>query len=78
MQFSPDGSKVIGQKGARNVVSRCSPSKESVTTLVTINADGQAMPPLCVVKGKTTRAVQSFATQDGPKDTIWTFQANAK
>ena len=47
MQFSPDAARVIGQKGARNVVSRCSPSKESVTTLVTINANGKAMPSLC-------------------------------
>ena len=66
MQFSPDSSKVVAEKGDRSVYSRCSPSKESVTTLVTINAAGQAMPPLCVVKGKTPRALQNFATQDEP------------
>ena len=35
------------------------------------------MPPLCVVKGKTQRSLQSFATQDGPEGTIWSYQANA-
>ncbi|KAK3770498.1 hypothetical protein RRG08_049133 [Elysia crispata] len=80
LQFSPDASKVIAQKGVRSVVARCSPSNESVTTLVCINAagtTGTAMPPLCVVKGKTTRAVQSSATHDAPEGTVWTQQANA-
>ena len=77
LQFSPDSSKVLAEKGDRTVFSRCSPSKESVTTLVCINAAGQAMPPLCVVKGKTQKSLQSFATQDGPEGTIWTFQSNA-
>ncbi|RUS72130.1 hypothetical protein EGW08_020103 [Elysia chlorotica] len=61
LQFSPDSSRIVAEKGERSVNSRCSPSKESVTTLVTINAAGQAMPPLCVVKGKTSRALQNFA-----------------
>ncbi|XP_005106626.1 CENP-B homolog protein 2 [Aplysia californica] len=77
LKFLPDCSRVLQQKGARNVIARCSPSKESVTTLVCINAAGQAMPPLCVVKGKTVRSAQSFATQDGLEGTVWTYQANA-
>ena len=77
MQLSPDSSKVVSEKGEKSVYSRCSPSKESVTTLVTINVAGQAMPPLCVVKGKTPRALQNFATQDGPEVTIWSYQVNA-
>jgi len=77
LQFSPDASRVIAEKGSKTVIARCSPSKESVTTLVCINAAGRAMPPLCVVKGKTMRAVQSFATKDGPEGTVWTHQTNA-
>ncbi|KAK3751272.1 hypothetical protein RRG08_006432 [Elysia crispata] len=76
LQFSPDSSRVVAEKGDRSVFSRCSPSKESVTTLVCINAAGRAMPPLCVVKGKTQRSLQSFATQDGPEGgTIWSLSS---
>ena len=77
MQHSPDSPKVVSEKGERSVYSRYSPSKESVTTLVTINASSQAMPPLCVGKGKTPRALHNFATQDGPEGIIWSYQAKA-
>ncbi|KAK3775021.1 hypothetical protein RRG08_019397 [Elysia crispata] len=36
-----------------------------------------SIPPLCVVKGKRAKAVQSFATHDAPKGTVWTQEANA-
>lgn len=74
LQFCPDASKVIAQRGTRNLVARCSPSKDSVTTMVCINAYGDAMPPMCVVKGKTKKSVLSFAVQDAPQNTHWTFQ----
>lgn len=35
------------------------------------------MPPLCIVKGKTWKAVESFATVDAPNGTLWTYQAKA-
>lgn len=76
LQFSPNAAKVIAPKGVRSLVARCSPSKDSITTLVCVNASGAAMPPLCVVKGKTNRCVHSFAIQDSPQGTIWAFQEN--
>ena len=59
LHFSPDVSEVIEQKGAESVVARCNSFTESVTTLVCINAAGSTMPPLCVVKGKTTRCIKN-------------------
>lgn len=74
LQFSPNAAKVIAPKGVRSLVARCSPSKEIITTLVCVNAAGTAMPPLCVVKGKTNRSIHSFAIQDSPRGTIWAYQ----
>ena len=75
LQFSPNSSKVLAPRGVKSLVSRSSPSKESITS-VCVNAAGDAMPPMCVVKGKTVRAIQSFAVQDSPKNTLWAHQEN--
>ena len=75
--FAPAASKVIAQRGARQRMARTANSRESITTLVCINAAGRAMPPLFAVKGKTVKSVQSFATRDAPEGAVWTFQANA-
>ena len=76
VQFSPSASKVISQKGIQNVVARCSPSKDSITILVTIKVSGGVMPPFCTVKGKTERSFQLFTTQDAPYGIIRTYQQN--
>ena len=47
-------------------------------TPVCVNAGETAMPRLCVIKGKTTRAMQSFATYVAPEGALWTQQANAQ
>ena len=52
MQVFPDLSKAVAEKGERSVYSRCCLSNESSATFLTINAAGQAMLPLCVMKGK--------------------------
>lgn len=77
MQFSPIPSKVLAKRGSRELLARTNNTKDSITLMVTINAKGQAMPPLCVTKGKTHRCVQSFATLDAPTGTVWTYQDNA-
>lgn len=77
MQFSPSPSKVLAKKGTRKLLTRTNNSNDSITLMVTINAVGDAMPPLCVTKGKTTRCIQSFAMLDAPAGTVWTYQENA-
>ena len=77
LQFSPNPGKVLARRGTRELLARSSNSKESVTTLACINAVGTAMPPFCVIKGKTVRALQSFSTRDAPDGTIWSYQDNA-
>ena len=43
---------VVARKGAKTVPGRTSNSRETVTLLPCINAAGQKMPPLIIVKGK--------------------------
>ncbi|GFR67285.1 tigger transposable element-derived protein 2 [Elysia marginata] len=77
LQFTHNPSCVIAKKGSKTLHARTPNSKENVTVLACMNASGSAMPPMCVVKGKTVKSVQGFATHDTPKDTAWTFQESA-
>ena len=73
-QFEHKPTKVCARKGSRNVPGRTSNSRENVTILASVNAEGRVMPPMCIVKGKTVRSIQSFCCLDAPRDTVWTFQ----
>ena len=64
--------KVIGWKGAKAVPRRTANIRETVMFLPCINAAGQKMPPLMIVKNKTTRSVMSFNVHEGPTDALWT------
>ena len=35
------------------------------------------MPPICIVKGKTSKSLMAYRTDVGPADAIRTYQANA-
>ena len=76
-QFEHKPTNVCARKGSRNVPGRTSNSRENVTMLASVNAEGRVMPPMCIVKGKTVRSVQSFCCLDAPRDTVWTFQERA-
>lgn len=76
-QFTHKPSKVIAQRGTKTLHGRTSNTKENVTVLACINANGEKMPPFCIVKGKTVKSVQSFAVNDAPQNTVWSFQQNA-
>ena len=76
MQFSHKPSKVVARKG-QSVIARTSNSKQSHTVLACVNAAGVAMPPFCVVKGKTEAAVRSYAVEDAPAGTYWSWQEKA-
>lgn len=68
-------SKVVAEKGQKRLMARCSDSKETVTVLACINADGVSMAPMLICKGKTKASVQSFETYLAPPDTFWTYQS---
>lgn len=61
--------KVVASKSSRTIPGRVSDTKERNTIFGTINAVGDHMPPLVIVKGKTQKAVMSWNTADGPEGT---------
>ncbi|XP_033725141.1 jerky protein homolog-like [Pecten maximus] len=68
---------VIARKGSRSIPGRVSNSRENITIVAAINADGGKIPPLVIVKGKTDRSMQAYGTDEGPDGAIYTFQSNA-
>ena len=65
---------VFARRGTKTVVSRTSNNRESVTVLASVNAAGGHMPPMVIVRGKTRRSLDSWATGDAPTNTSWTYQ----
>lgn len=68
---------VVAKKGSKVIPGRTANSKESITILPCINAAGGKMPPLIIVKGKTSRSLRAFNSHEGPEGAFWTFQAKA-
>ena len=68
---------LVARKGAKTVPGRTSNSRETVTFLPCINAAGQKMPPLIIVKGKTSRSLRSYNVHEGPDGALWTYQKKA-
>ena len=52
--------KVVAERGVRNMPGRVSDSKESISVVACINAAGQEVPPLCIVRGKTERVLRAY------------------
>ena len=75
LEHSP--AQVVARKGSKVIPGRTSNSRESVTVLPCVNAAGQAMPPLIIVKGKTSRSLRSYNTHEGPAGALWGYQTNA-
>ena len=61
----------------KKIPGRTSNSPESVSLLASVNAAGHKMPPMVILKGKTPRCLQSWAVQEAPENTVWTFQEKA-
>jgi hypothetical protein len=66
--------KVIAEKGANNVPGHTSAMSTHVTIVACVNAAGERMSPLLVVRGKTERSVFSFNTREAPSGTMWDFE----
>ena len=52
-------------------------SRESISALVWGNANGDHIPPIVVVKGKTYKSLNSWAVEDSPPEIVWTWQEKA-
>ena len=56
-QLTHDPVRVVAKKGDKNVVGRTSNDPTNVTIMVCVNANGEKMPPMFVVMGKTKKSI---------------------
>lgn len=68
---------VIAKKGAHQIPGRVSCAKENISVSACVNANGESLPPMIIVRGKTHKALWSFVTSDGPEGALWTWQERA-
>ena len=68
---------MVARKGKRNVVARTSNNKDHMSIVACVNGAGRSISPLVIAKGKTRKCLESFAVQDAPDDTRWTFSETA-
>lgn len=76
-QFEHNPVRVVARKGSKNLPGRTSNQRTNTTLVACVNASGQAMPTLIIVKGKTKRSLYSWNTTAAPKCSKWVFQENA-
>ena len=62
LQLDVKPRKVVAQKGTKNLHSRTSGNRESITIIACVNAQGKFIPPQAIVKGKTSRSLLGFNT----------------
>lgn len=70
-------SRVVARAGMKSVPGRTGNNKESMTMMACINAAGDSVPPLFIIRGKTRRSLSSLSTEDGPVAAQYTFQDKA-
>ncbi|XP_047141459.1 uncharacterized protein LOC124816347 [Hydra vulgaris] len=85
LQLDVKPRKVVARKGTKNLHSRTSGNRESITVIACVNVKGIFISPQVIVKGKTSRSLWGFNTEfatPGTKrswsDSGWTKQGLAK
>ena len=70
-------SRVLAQRCAKNIPGSVGNQRDNVSVLACINAAGGHIPPLCIVKGKTPKALGAYNVHAGPTGTRYTYQERA-
>jgi hypothetical protein len=70
-------SKVLAETGQRNVPERVGNCRDGVTVLACVNAAGNDIPPLVIVKGQTEKSLRAYNVAQGPHGAKYTYQKKA-
>lgn len=70
-------SRVLAQKGIKNLPGRVGNNRENISVLACINAAGDEVPPMVIVKGKTYKSLLAYNTENGVPGSIYTYQERA-
>ena len=76
LSHKPARALVLAAKGERNVPSRVSNTRETVSVLAAVNAAGRSFPPIYIyiVKGKTQKSLNAYNVKEGQSGAVWTYQ----
>ena len=66
--------KVYAEKSARNIPGRVGNNRETVTITACVNAAGNDIPPMIIVKGKTRKSLHAYNLKSGPVGAKYTYQ----
>ncbi|CAC5401576.1 unnamed protein product [Mytilus coruscus] len=69
--------RVLAETGSKNIPGRVGDCRESLSVLGCINAAGQNIPPMVIVKGKSSKSLNAFNVSEGVPDTKYTYQERA-
>ncbi|XP_067685321.1 tigger transposable element-derived protein 6-like [Haliotis asinina] len=69
--------KVFAETGIKNIPGRVGNDRDRVTVLACVNATGNTIPPMAIVKGKTQRSLGAYNTKLGVPGTVYTYQERA-
>ncbi|MES9881787.1 MAG: helix-turn-helix domain-containing protein [Sedimenticola sp.] len=74
--FEHDPVRIVTEKGERNCLARTSSRSTNITVMACVNAVGRRMPPMFIVKGKTSKSLHGFNTTEAPIGSRWYYQDN--
>ena len=66
--FEHDLVKILAPKDARSLVGRTTANRTNLTTMACVSAEGNVMPPMFVVKSKTSRSCKNLILKQHQKD----------
>lgn len=65
---------VIASRGSKSVVGRTGNARSNITIMACVNATGDSMPPMLIVKGKTKKSLFGFNTAESPQNSVSALQ----
>ena len=71
MQLGYHPGKIFAKKGVKYLHSYTSGNWETITIIGCVRAMGNSLSLHFIVKGKTNRSLDSFQTENAPKESIW-------
>lgn len=70
-------SRVLAECSQRNVPGRVGNSRDGVSVLACINAAGEVILPMVIVKGLTEKSLNAYNVVEGPQGCKYTYQKKA-
>lgn len=74
LEHTPVNVIIIASRGSKSVVGRTGNDRSNITIMACVNATGDSMPPMLIVKGKTKKSLFGFNTAESPQNSVSALQ----